>query len=529
MARTARKAPTMGVVLNAGQGALHRQIGEQLRRAILERRLAPGTRLPSSRLMAAELNCARGTVLSAIDQLVAEGYLVARAASSVSVATDLPDDMLVAASPGTAPTGPSDVPPDLPRRTMALAERATPAMQDLPLAFPIGQPDRSAFPFALWARLLEQEWRRPSWQVAGAPHPFGHLALRQAIAAHLGTARGFACAPESVVITAGVHQSVAIFARTVLEAEDAAWIEEPGYPGMISALATAQVRAVPVPIDEAGFSLDAALAAAPQARLALVAPSHHFPLGTVLSLQRRLALLGWAERRRGWVIEDDFDGEYRYAGRPLAPLRALDRTGRVAYLGSFSKLLFPALRLSYLVLPPALVDATERVMAETPVRASLLGQGALARFIAEGHLAAHLRRTRLLYADRQQALLAASTRHLDGLLRVAPDPGGMHLVARPVAAVFDDVAATRAAAAAGVHVSPLSRCYAGDDKAQGLILGYAGTPEKAIEPAVRSLRAALAERPPGGPRPKPYVRRTSLEWPRNSATTVPSSPVTRTS
>ncbi len=500
MARTARRAPTMGVVLNAGQGALHRQIGEQLRRAILERRLAPGTRLPSSRLLAAELNCSRGTVLAATDQLVAEGYLVARAASGVSVATDLPDDMLVAASPGTAPSGPSDALPDLPQRTIALAERGGPAMQDLPLAFPIGQPDRSAFPFPLWAKLLEQEWRSPSWQVAGAPHPFGHLVLRQAIASHLGTARGFACAPETVVITAGVHQSVAIFARTVLEADDVAWIEEPGYPGMISALATAQVRAVPVPIDEAGFSLDAALAAAPQARLALVAPSHHFPLGTVLSLQRRLALLGWAERRRGWVIEDDFDGEYRYAGRPLAPLRALDRIGRVAYLGSFSKLLFPALRLSYLVLPAALVDATERVMAETPARASLLGQGALARFIAEGHLAAHLRRTRLLYADRQQVLLEAAARHLDGLLRVAPDPGGMHLVARPVASGFDDVAATRAAAAAGVHVSPLSRCYAGEDKAQGLILGYAGTPEKAIEPAIRSLRRALEEPRPDRPR-----------------------------
>jgi GntR family transcriptional regulator/MocR family aminotransferase len=518
MARSARKAPTLGVALIAGQGALHRQIGEQLRRAILERRLAPGTLLPSSRLMAAELNCARGTVLAAVDQLVAEGYLVARAASGVSVATDLPDDMLVAAGPGAPFGGSAEVLPDLPRRTTALAERAAPVMRDLPLAFPIGQPDRSAFPFPLWARLLEQEWRRPSWQVAGAPHPFGHPALRQAIASHLGTARGFACAPETVVITAGVHQSVALFARTVLEAGDAAWIEEPGYPGMQTALAMAQVRAVPVAVDEAGFSLDAALAAAAQARLALVAPSHHFPLGTVLSLQRRLALLGWAERRGGWVIEDDFDGEYRYAGRPLAPLRALDRTGRVAYLGSFSKLLFPALRLSYLVLPAALVEATERVMAETSVRASLLGQGALARFIAEGHLAAHLRRTRLLYAARQQVLLDAAARHLDGLLRLAADAGGMHLIARPLVGGFDDVAATRAAAAGGVHVSPLSRCYAGDEKAQGLILGYAGTPEKAIEPAVRSLRAALA-----------YGRPTSREWPRSSATMVPSSPVTRTS
>ncbi len=197
------------------------------------------------------------------------------------------------------------------------------------------------------------------------------------------------------------------------------------------------------------------------------------------------------------MIEDDFDGEYRYSGRPLAPLRALDRAGRVAYLGSFSKLLFPALRLSFLILPTALVETTERVMAEVAARASLLGQGALARFIADGHLAAHLRRTRLLYAGRQQALLAAAERHLDGLLEVPSDPGGMHLIARPHATLapgFDDLVATDAAAAMGVQVSPLSRCYWGEAKAQGLILGYAGTPETEIEPAVVMLRDALGRR-----------------------------------
>ncbi len=493
MARRARKAPPLGIVLDTAQPeTLHKQIGAQLRRAILERRLAPGTRLPSSRLMAAEMHCARGTVLAAIDQLVAEGYLVARAASGVAVATDLPDDMLVAPSVDRPQRDATPAIPVLPHRTRALlAHPATPAPGDLPLAFPIGQPDRAAFPFPLWAKLLEQEWRRPAWPIAGSPHPFGHPALRQAIASYLGVARGFTCAPEAVVVTTGVQQSVSLFARMVLEAGEIAWVEEPGYPGMHAALAAAQVRAVPVPIDEAGFSPEAGLARAPEARLALVAPSHHFPLGTVLSLQRRLALLSWAERVQGWVIEDDFDGEYRYAGRPLAPLRALDRTGRVAYLGSFSKLLFPSLRLSFLVLPPSLVETTEQLMADVSARASLLGQGALARFIADGHLAAYLRRTRLLYATRQQALLAAAARHLGGVLDVAPDAGGMHLIARPVAPGFDDEAATKAAAAVGVHVSPLSRCYWGTVKAEGLLLGYAGTPESAIEAAVRALRGVV--------------------------------------
>ncbi|MBS0517401.1 MAG: PLP-dependent aminotransferase family protein [Proteobacteria bacterium] len=498
MRRHARKAPPLGIALDPTRpDPLHRQIGEQLRRAILERRLAPGTRLPSSRLMAAELNCARGTVLLAVDQLIAEGYLVTQAGSGMSVAANLPDEMLVAPSVGDTPARRADSAPLLSRRAKALLVKG-PAPQapfaDLAIAFPLGQPDRRAFPFPLWAKLLEQEWRRPAWDVAGAPHPFGHAGLRRAIADYLGMARGFACDPRTVVITPGARQSLSTVARIVLDAGEEAWIEEPGFRGTREALAWADVRAVAVPVDSSGFSLDAALALAPDARLAIVAPSHQFPLGTVLSLQRRLALLSWAERTGRWIVEDDFDGEYRYSGRPLAPLRALDRTDRVAYLGSFSKLLFPALRLSYLVLPEALVPAAEKIMAGIPDRASLLGQGALARFVADGHLGAHLRRTRLLYASRQQVLIEAVRRHLGGLLEVAPDPGGMHLIARPsadLAPVFDDVAATAAAAAASVSVAPLSECYSGAEKAQGLLLGYAGTPDEEIDPAVRKLGDAL--------------------------------------
>ncbi len=483
MRQRARKAPPLGIMLDPSRTSpLHRQIALQLRRAILERRLAPGAALPSSRLLATELGCARGTVMLALDQLIAEGYLVARAGSGVSVAANLPDEMLVAQAPGDPP----------PVARPAMPEAALPA-QDPPLAFPV-QPDRRAFPFPLWAKLLEREWRSPTWQIAGALHPFGHPGLRRAIASYLGVARGFACDEQAVVITSGVRQSVALFAAIVLDAADEAWIEEPGYPGMREALAESAARAVPVPIDESGFSPEAALALAPRARLAIVAPSHHFPLGTVLSLPRRLALLNWAERMQSWIIEDDFDGEYRYSGRPLAPLRALDRTGRVAYLGSFSKLLFPALRLSFLVLPESLIGRAGQVMERVAARASLLGQGALARFIADGHFAAHLRRTRLLYASRQQALIAAAQRHLDGLLNIAPDPGGMHVIARPhpiIEPAFDDVRAAQAAAAASVIVSPLSLCYFGAPKAHGLMLGYAGTPEAEIESAIGTLRRTL--------------------------------------
>jgi GntR family transcriptional regulator/MocR family aminotransferase len=497
MPRPIRKAAPLGLALDPSSSVpLHRQIGEQVRHAILERRLAPGQHLPSSRLMASELDVARGTVLLAMDQLIAEGYVVAQAASGLSVATDLPDEMLTA--PRAQPAGPpaADAAPALSRRARTALRDATAAFgfEDAPLAFPTGQPDREAFPFALWSRLLEREWRRPSWTVAGAPHPFGHAGLRAAIAAYLGTARGFTCAPESIVITNGMRQSLSLLAWLVLDPDEAAWIEEPGYIGTREALALAGVRAVPVPVDESGFAVERAVAMAPQAKLAVVAPAHQFPLGTMLGLQRRLELLSWAERHKGWIAEDDFDGEYRYAGRPLAPLRALDRSGRVAYLASFSKLLFPALRLSYVVLPAALVPAAEQRMAAAPARASLLGQGALARFIADGHLSAHLRRTRLLYAARQEALLAALERHLAHWLESTRNLGGMHLIARPVAAIaatFDDRAVTAAAAQAGIAVSPFSACYAGRRRRHGLILGYAGTPEGEIDAACATLARVL--------------------------------------
>ena len=489
-----RRAPPLGIALDpASPLPLHRQIGAQVRRAILEGRLKPGTRLPSSRLLAQDLDCARGTVVLAFDQLAAEGYVESRAGSALSVAADLPDEMLH--SPRASP--PPDVPqlarPAVARRTRALLAASPPiATGASPRAFPTSQPDRDAFPFALWAKLLEREWRRPP--AGEAAHPFGHAGLRQAIATYLGVARGFTCDPRAVVVTTGIRHGLALFAEVVLDAGDVAWIEEPGFTGVRDALRAAGVRAVPVPIDAAGFDPAAALARAPEARLAVVAPAHHYPLGAVLGLQRRLELLSWAERRKGWIAEDDFDGEYRYSGRPLAPLRALDRSGRVAYLSSFSKLLFPALRLSFLVLPDALVDATERILDRVSVRSPLMAQGALARFIADGHFAAHLRRTRQLYAARRAALLSAADSHLAGLLAIEPDPGGMHLIARPVDALaksFDDVAVTAAAATAGLVVQPLSVCYAGRHKQHGLILGYAGTPEPEIEPAIRKLRWVL--------------------------------------
>ena len=304
---------------------------------------------------------------------------------------------------------------------------------------------------------------------------------------------GSSAQAAEIVVTAGIRESVDLLATLLLDPGDAVWMEEPGYAGTRAALRMAGAQVIAVPVDEQGFAPEAAARMA-NARMAVVAPAHQYPLGTVLSLSRRLALLEWAEREDGWILEDDFDGEYRYAGRPLAPLRALDGSGRVAYAGSFSKLLFPSLRLSYLVLPGSLVEAAERHMSRHPATAAMLGQGALARFIADGHFAAHLRRTRSLYAARQQAVLQSLRVHLADWMAALPDDGGMHVVARPSPAIepaFDDIAIAAAAAERGVAVVPLSPCYHAPPGAGGLLLGYAGTRLDEIDPAVLRLRDAL--------------------------------------
>ncbi|WP_375465001.1 PLP-dependent aminotransferase family protein [uncultured Methylobacterium sp.] len=476
---------------------LHARIGDALRAAILARRIARGARLPASRVLAEDLGCARGTVLAALEQLAAEGYLTAQAGSGTRVAATLPDDVF--APPGLPSADPIPAPSVLSRRGMALTapprrvDRAAPTDPD---AFALGRPALDGFPFAVFARLLQAEWRH------GAPpsHPLGDPRLRRATAAYLSATRGVACEADDVIVTAGIRQSLRLMAQLLLDPGEAALVEDPGFPGIALALAEAGIRPVPVPVGPGGLAVGRALARVPDARLAVVTPAHHYPLGHAMSLENRLALLAWAEGTGAWIVEDDYGGEYRYAGRPLAPLRALDRGGRVIYAGSFSKVLLPALQLSYLVLPRGLAGAVRRALVAAGPASSGLGQGALARFIDEGHLGRRLRRTRTLYAERQAALVAAARAHAAGLLEVEAQEGGMHLVARPGPAWpagLDDVAAARACAEAGIATVALSAYHADPGAAApGLLLGYAAVPERAIAPAVlrmaEVLRAASA-------------------------------------
>lgn len=470
---------------------LHAQLRDALRDAILARRLAPGDRLPASRVLAADLGCARGTVLLALEQLAAEGYIVARTGSGTRVAAALPEDL--PAQPAPSRSAPA-APPVLSRRGAALTAAPAPdylAPRAAPDAFCLGRPAPDAFPHALFAKLLQAEGRTLA---ETAPTALGHPDLRRAIAAYLAAGRGVACDPEAVIVTSGIRQSLRLLARLLLDPGEAAFVEEPGFPGIALALAEAGLRIVPVSVDAGGFAIGRARILDPEARLAVVTPAQHYPLGHAMSLENRLDLLAWAEARDAWIVEDDYDGAYRYAGRPLAPLRTLDRGGRVVYAGTFSKVLTPALQLSYLVLPDGLAEPVRRALAELGAAPALLGQVALARFIEEGHFAAHLRRTRRLYALRQEALVAAARAHADWL-DVAPMQGGMHLVARPGPrwpAGLDDRTAAASCARAGVAAVGLSAYRARPGGAPGLLLGYAAVPERAIAPALRQLVRALS-------------------------------------
>ncbi|RDD63223.1 PLP-dependent aminotransferase family protein [Ferruginivarius sediminum] len=493
MPRRADRSALVSLSLDAaGATPLHRQLYRQLREAMLAGRLAPGARLPSSRALARELGCARNTVLSAFDQLFAEGYLDGRSGSGTYVSRVLPEGLL----PKEASPAESE---DAGRRVLSHRGRTLaalfPVRGERPSAFEPGVPDTTLFPFELWRRLLTRPWRGDTGALTRHGDAGGYRPLRQAIADYLRGARGLDCDWRQVFVTSGAQQALDIVARLLLDPGEAAWVEEPGYGGLRGALTAAGARVVPVPLDDEGLDIAAGRKTASDARLAVVSPSHQYPMGTVMSLPRRLQLLDWARAADAWIVEDDYDSEYRYAGPPLAALQSLDRGGRVIYLGTFSKVLFPGLRIGYLVVPDDLVEPLARARRALDDHPGIVAQPALAAFIAEGHFAAHLRRMRRLYKARQDALVGAAEQELAGLLEVAPDAAGMHLVAAlapALAARMNDWQAAARALDAGVTAPALADYHFATPYRQGLLLGYAGVPESEIAPAVRRLARALA-------------------------------------
>lgn len=484
---------------------MQRQLYDQIREVILAGRLPPGARLPSSRSLARELGCSRNTVVTAFEDLLAEGYLEGHTGSGTYVSRVLPEALLGIvgkrtpsdhAADAAAAAADGALAPGLSRRGRALAALKRGGYVEV-RAFLPSLPETAYFPFDVWSRLLARSWRQPAADMLRHGRAAGHLPLRAAIAQYLRAVRGLDCLAEQVIITSGAQQALDLAARGLLDSGDQVWTEDPGYLGLRGPLMAAGADVRPVPVDTEGFGLAAALERAPGARMAVVTPSHQYPLGVVMSLKRRLELLDWARGSGAWILEDDFDSEYRYSGRPLSALAGLEagnRLRRVVYVGSFSKVLFPSLRIGYLVAPPDLVEPLARVRRALDDHPSAVVQPALAAFIEEGHFAAHVRRMRTLYGDRQAALVDSAARHFSGLLEVSPDEAGLHLVARlapPLSARMDDTEASRRAASAGVTAPPLSGYCQGPAPAQGLLLGYAAFSAETIDAAAVRLAGAL--------------------------------------
>ena len=481
-------ATLVSVALDPDGGpALYVQLFEQARDLILSGRLKPRQRLPSTRALAKDLNVSRTTTLAAYEQLMSEGYIEGRTGSGIYVAAELPEDLLSARrETGAASPLPQETAPD-PRLHTTGPGRAP---------FDGGMPETRGFPFAEWSRRLGRSWRTPSEDMLHLVDPAGHLPLRQAIAHYLKDMRGLDCAPDQIFMTASAAQSIGLVARTLLRAGDAVLVEDPCYPAVRRALIDAGADVVAVPVDAQGFAPEAIPKTARGARAVVVTPSRHYPLGMTMPLARRLDLLSWADTARGWIIEDDYDSEYRYVGRPLSALMSLDRSNRVIYLGSFSKIMFRSLRLGYVVAPRALVPEIRTTLADFGPTASALAQPALAGFMEAGHLAAHIRRMRRLYADRQQALTHELETTLAGLLTATRQNAGMHVPAYftdALAAQVSDVDAARAAADAGVVVSPLSVHYVSAPARQGFLMGFTGFDETEIADSANRLADVLRE------------------------------------
>ncbi len=477
-----------------GSGPLSLQVYQALRGAILRGALPPGARLPSSRALARDMGLSRNTVLLAYEQLLGEGYAAGRHGSGTYVASEMPEDALSFMAPeGRAVTvAARRGRPRFSRfaRTtrnweVSWAAHETRAAYD----FRYGGPGLD-FPHAAWRRVLGRRLRKMSRRDLDYGPPAGSAELRAAVADYVQRSRGVRCRTEQVVIVRGSQQALDLAVRVLLDPGDAVLIEEPSYPGARAAFVAAGARVITAPVGLDGMDVGGR-AATTRARLAYVTPSHQFPTGAIMSVARRLALLAWAERIDAHVIEDDYDSEYRYVGRPVEALQGLDRSGRVIYVGTFSKLMFPALRLGYMVLPEPLVKPVLNAKALGDAGGATIEQLALADFIRDGHFERHIRRSRLRNGARRVALLAAIDRYLGDRVEVSGANAGLHVLLwlrqRPPRK-HDLLGRIEAA---GVRVYPVARFYAFPPKRPGFLLGYASLTEGEITEGIRRLATAV--------------------------------------
>jgi GntR family transcriptional regulator / MocR family aminotransferase len=474
----------------------YRQLYEWFRRAILDGQLKPSQRVPSTRALAAELKISRIPVSSAYEQLHAEGYFETFVGAGTCVARSIPDDALKPA-PGTHAANGRTSSHEKARTKRTISARTRSILLppqtwiDTLGAFRVSLPALEYFPAELWAKLVNRHARRFTRHQMAYANAMGYVPLREAIAEYLGASRGVRCDASQILVTTGSQLALQLASQILLDTGDRAWIEEPGYHGARAALQMAGAKIFTVPVNRDGLDVEEGIRRCPDAQAVYITPSHQYPLGVTMNATQRMLLLNWASRQGAWIFEDDYDSEYRFAERPIASLQSLDNADRVIYIGTFNKVMFPALRLGYVVVPKDLIEAFASARDATDVFSSTLFQAVMTDFIREGHFARHIRKMRMLYMDRRAALVDAIAKEAPEKLEVIGAEAGMHLVALLPKGV-NDVAVVQRAAKAGISVMPLSFCYAKLPARGGLILGYGGADTHQIREGMRKLAACIS-------------------------------------
>jgi GntR family transcriptional regulator/MocR family aminotransferase len=482
--------PTL-VVDRKAESPLHKQIYDGFRAAILRRDLRPGQRIPSSRELATELHVSRFPVLNAYAQLLAEGYFESFVGAGTFVSGSLPEQRMSVTLPGTASVQTPSGPRPVARRSFLYPEFHGHAAVNGWGAFGVHQPALDQFPFQTWSSLVTRHTRNPHANAIHHVDPLGTRRFREAIADYLRTARGVKCDISQIMIVSGSQQALDITARVLFDPGDPVWIEEPGYRLQRSVLTAAGCRIIPIPVDDEGMDVAAGIRTRRKARAAFVTPSHQYPLGSTMSASRRLQLLNWAQQSGAWIIEDDYDSEYRYESLPIASLHGLDVNQRVIYIGTFSKVLFASLRLGYIVIPPDLVERFVAVRHVLDIFPPYLYQEVLSDFINEGHFTRHIRKMRQVYSEKRTTLVESLQQEFGEEVEIHGAEAGMHLTVTLREGLCDTEIAVLAARER-LWLWPLSPSYIGDKPRHGFILGFGSAPRDLIPKSVRHLRTLLS-------------------------------------
>jgi GntR family transcriptional regulator/MocR family aminotransferase len=487
--RTASFIPPMALDFSS-ETPLYRQISMWFEKAIASGKLQPGQRVPATRALAKELKVSRISVLGAYKLLIEGGYLQTFVGAGTCVSVSIPDALLSPAAesrPGASAVGPqSTAKRTVSRRALGMGGPARAWMQRCR-----GCTNLEQFPMAVWSKLLSRHIRKVSPDIMGYGDPMGYGPLREALAEFLGAFRAVKCDASQIMVTTGGQQALQIASLALLDPKDSAWIEEPCYPGTLRALQAAGARPIPVPVDESGLNVEWGIARGKNARAAFLTPSHQMPLGVTLSAPRRVELLAWAARAGAWIIEDDYDSEYRFKGGPSATLQGLDSDGRVIYVGTLTEAMFPALRLGYLVIPQDLIQSFLDVRHATDTLAtSVLYQMAMTDFIREGHFSRHLRRMREIYGEARTALAAAIAAPVADLLEIVGDAAGTQLLALLPPGVDDVEIATKCPKTSATIYS-LSECYMNPPQRGGLMVGYANLHAADIPELIKALKSLV--------------------------------------